>query len=117
MCVFEGGVRVVRGGAFCGDVVLSTERWCSLLRGSARTYARVCTRTLRMCVQISKHEAATCSIQRRCQAAPTNLLIYRKIGLHPGIPENFHKAHFHYNTLLPVYHHFLYIPVSFCKVL
>ena len=43
MCVFEGGVRVVRGGTFCGDVVLFTERWCFLLRGSARTYARVQT--------------------------------------------------------------------------
>ena len=67
MCVFEGGVRVVRGGTFCGDVVLFTERWCFLLRGSARTYARVYKR---MCV----HEAATRGIQRRCQAAPTNLL-------------------------------------------
>ena len=27
MCVFEGSVRVVRGGTFCGDV---TERWCFL---------------------------------------------------------------------------------------
>ena len=68
MCVFEGGVRVVRGGTFCGDVVLFTERWCFLLRGSARTYAHVYKR---MCVL---HEAATRGIQRRCQAAPTNLL-------------------------------------------
>ena len=28
MCVFEGGVRVVRGGTFCGDVILFTGRWC-----------------------------------------------------------------------------------------
>ena len=50
MCVFEGGVRVERGGTFCGDVVLFTERWCFLLRGSARTYARVYKRALCMCV-------------------------------------------------------------------
>ena len=31
MCVFEG-VRVERGGTFCGDVVLFTERWCEDLR-------------------------------------------------------------------------------------
>ena len=36
-CALRGGVRDVRGGAFCGDVVLLiTERWCFLLRGSAR---------------------------------------------------------------------------------
>ena len=56
MCVFEGGVRAIRGGTFCGDVVLFTERWCFLLRGSARTYARVYKRALCMCVL---HEAAT----------------------------------------------------------
>ena len=71
MCVFKGGVRVIRGGTFCGDVVLFTERWCFLLRGSARTYARVYKRAL--CMRVL-HEAATRGIQRRCQAAPTNLL-------------------------------------------
>ena len=28
VCIFEGDVRVERGGTFCGDVVLFTERWC-----------------------------------------------------------------------------------------
>ena len=46
MCVFEGGVRVVRGGTFCGDVVLFTERWCFFLRGSARAYVHVYTRAV-----------------------------------------------------------------------
>ena len=54
MCVFEGGVRVVRGGTFCGDVVLFTERWCFLLRGSARTYARVYTQVVRQALQTTR---------------------------------------------------------------
>ena len=54
MCVFEGGVRVVRGGTFCGDVVLFTERWCFFLRGSARTYAHVYTGAVRQALQTTQ---------------------------------------------------------------
>ena len=49
MCVFEGGVRVVRGGTFCGEVVLFDRE--VVLRGSARTYAHVYTRAVRQALQ------------------------------------------------------------------
>ena len=65
MCVFEGGVRVVRGGTFCGDVVLFTERWCFFLRGSARTYAHVQPSSANNTRRLS-----TRGTQRRCVARP-----------------------------------------------
>ena len=50
MC-YEGGVRVARW-CFCGDVVLSTERWCFLQERSSHYTTRVC-----MCVQKRKHSS------------------------------------------------------------
>ena len=64
----RGSAGFIRGGAFCGDVVFFTERCCFLLGGSVRTSACVYTPTAHV-----RTDQQTRCIQRRCQAAPTNL--------------------------------------------